>query len=84
VTEELPMFGSKRWANALLVMGIKTLRDLERPRGSVSQEVLFQIGLLYEQGFWWQAKILRSHYHVYLHRLRLQGRPMTEGKGGPS
>lgn len=72
MTEELPSFGSKGWANKLLVIGIKTLQDLERPKGSVSGEILYQIGLLYEQGFWWQAKVLRAHYHIYLARLRLK------------
>lgn len=79
-----PVFGSKAWANALLRIGIKDLQDMERPSGSVQAEVLYQIGLLYEKGYWWQAKVLRSHYHRYLYRLRPQGRPMTEGKGGPS
>lgn len=67
---ELPEFGSKGWANWILRDGIKVLQERDREPGSRALEVLCKIELLQEEGFWWQARTLRSWLHKYWDDLR--------------
>ena len=65
-----PAFGSKDWANYLLREGIHVLQDWDREPGSRALEVLCTIDLLEQEGFWWQARTLRSWLHKYWNDLR--------------
>lgn len=70
VSQDLPAFGSKAWADQLLKMGIASIRDLKRVPGSRLQEYVYQSRLLEEQGFSWHAMCLRAWAHRYWWSLR--------------
>jgi hypothetical protein len=82
-------YGSKEWANSVLRIGIADCRDLDRDRGSCSQEIMYCMKILSEAGYVWQVGILRYHYHLRLRNLRVLQRakradPINEGMGGLS
>ena len=67
---QAPKWGTKDWANYLLREGIRALQEWDREPGSRVLEVLCKIEILQEQGFWWQARVLRSWLHKYWNDLR--------------
>lgn len=58
-------YGSKAWANKLLKDGIRELRDSKRARAGRIVEALFYLGLLREEGFWWQEQVLDYWVHRF-------------------
>lgn len=73
-------YGSKAWANLCLRAGIRELKNLNRDPGARKHEVLVIARALEENGFWWQAKTLRSHYHNFLLQLSLKADPRVRGE----
>lgn len=64
------MARSKEWANDLLRSGIRELKNKGRDRKARFLEVITYIGLLMEEGFWWQAERLRNHLHRHWRHLQ--------------
>lgn len=71
------MIRSKEWANNILRMGIRELKNKDRDKKARFLEVFTFIHYLLEEGFWWQAKVLRSQ--LYRHWNNLQPKADAEG-----
>lgn len=65
----------KDWANWVLREGLKELKNLDRDRKARFAEVIYFIDLLAKKGFWWQARILRSHLYRSWSNLRPKADP---------
>jgi hypothetical protein len=76
-------FRSKAWANDLLKLGIRECQNLDRVELARFSEVLYFIKLLKEEGFPWQARILKSWLYRYWAVLRpVKVDSQTEFEGG--
>lgn len=62
----LPYYGSKTWANELLRLGIAECKNVERVKFARLQEIFYCMRELSENGYEWQARRLRNHYHLAL------------------
>ena len=73
-------YGSKKWADELLRIGIASIRDVKRVPESRLIEFVYQVRLLEEHGYRWHARILRAWALRYWRSLRPEGAtPMGEG-----
>ena len=80
-------YGSKKWANSVLSLGIAECNNVNRVESARFQEIFYCLEILEEAGFVWQAARLRNHLHLAVKKGFLQslGReidPPKKGVGG--
>jgi hypothetical protein len=63
-------YGSKDWANHILVYCIEELNDVERDLSARRVEVFYFLGELESFGWKWQADRLRNHINLAVKRGR--------------
>ena len=71
---EQDFYGSKKWANTLLKIGIHQCNNEGRVKSARLQEIFFIMRSLSEYGYEWQARILESQYFFAIKRGRFTAR----------
>ena len=82
-------YGSKNWANHILVYCIEELNHVERNLSARRIEVFYFLRELEFYGWKWQADRLRNHINLAIKRGRFtlersESDPINKGKGGLS
>jgi hypothetical protein len=75
-------WGSKDWANWELRFAIKVLNGRAFKTRKLTDFLACALDIkayLEEEGFWWQAKILDHHIHLWQARHRMDIRKIKEG-----
>lgn len=67
-------YGSKEWANSILKIGIAECNNVGRVEFARLQEIFYIMRVLSENGYEWQARRLRNHYHLAIKRGRFTSR----------
>jgi len=62
--KEKPYYGSKEWANFVLVSCIEELNNVERNLSARRTEVFYYLRELEFHNYWWQVARLRNHIHL--------------------
>lgn len=57
-------YGSKEWANYILIHCIKEINRVERDLPARRLEVIYFLKELEAYGFWWQASRVRNWIHL--------------------
>lgn len=67
-SDSVPKFGSARWADKLLRLGIASLGEAERVGSSRLAEYFSQVELLQTHGYSWHVRCLKWHLHRVLRK----------------
>jgi hypothetical protein len=74
--------GSKEWANSVLRLAIRELKNVDRVLEARQLEVYYFLDDLRDHGFVWQVARLRNHIHLAIKQGRFTSRRLDPLKRG--
>jgi len=75
-------YGSREWANVVLKLAIRELKNEKRVLSARQLEIYYILGELKKYGFRWQVARLRNHINLAIKQGRFTARRADPLKGG--